>query len=167
METTLKETKVVKHLNMRILDDKHRDLVAGALQSSLYDLIAYSLQVKQAHWNVTGQNFRAVHLQLDEIYADALEAVDSVAERSIAIGTTVNGQLAEVLENTSLAPLPLGFLRDLEVVDLMTERTGKLCSLIREQMAKVEDIDTVTADLLHGVVEEFEKHHWMLEAQRV
>ena len=63
------------------------------LQPILSDLIAYGLTIKQLHWNVVGPHFRAVHLFMDEIYADAQEAVDTVAERQSATGHSPNGTL--------------------------------------------------------------------------
>ena len=42
-------------------------VVEKALQQALVDLTDLSLLGKQAHWNIKGTRFRALHLQLDEI----------------------------------------------------------------------------------------------------
>ncbi len=36
---------------------------------------------------------------------------------------------------------------------------------IRQRMDRLEDVDAVTADLLHGVVADLEKNLWMIRVQ--
>ena len=136
------------------------------LQPVLTDLIAYGLLIKQLHWNVIGPNFRPIHLHMDEIHEEVLEAIDSVAERLSAVGHSPNGRLVSVGKSTELTDVPEGFLRDSEVLLHASERTRELIGLIRSRMDAIEDVDTVTADLLHQIVQSLEKHHWMLQAQR-
>ena len=148
-----------------IFDEKTTGTVASQLQPTLTDLIALGLMTKQAHWNVVGPHFRSLHLHLDEIYANVQESVDVVAERIATLAVSPNGQADEVSQETTLSQLPSGFLKDVQVIDLMTERVAHTVHAIRERMAKIEDVDTVTADLLHQVVADLEKHLWMLRSQ--
>jgi starvation-inducible DNA-binding protein len=136
------------------------------LQPVLTDLIAFSATVKQLHWNVIGPHFRPIHLHLDEIYEGVLEAIDTVAERLSATGHSPNGTIGYVAANTELKDVPGGFTRDDQVLTLAVHEIGELVGLIRSRMASIEDVDTVTADLLHQIVANLEKHHWMLQAQR-
>lgn len=148
-----------------IFDEKKTSAIVEELQPTLFDLIALGLIIKQAHWNVVGPNFRAVHLHLDEIWALVQEDVDTVAERISTLAVSPSGQAHEVTDDAQLTHIPLGFLRDAEVIDLMTDRMSTVCHNIRERMAKIEDTDTVTADLLHQVVDGLEKQLWMLRVQ--
>ena len=136
------------------------------LQPILVDLIAFGLAVKQLHWNVTGPHFRPIHLHLDEIHDDIEEAVDSVAERMTATGHSPNGTARTVAADTELVDPPKGFLPDTEVLALAGQHIRELAGLIRSRMDEIEDVDTVTADLLHQIVDKLEKHHWMLQASR-
>jgi len=154
-------------LSLAAVNGAQREKNHSVLQPILTDLIAYGRLLKQLHWNVTGPNFRPIHLHLDEIYAEAEEAIDLVAERLAAVGHSPNGQLSSVTKNTELDEVPGGFIRDHEVLLLAEHRTKMMIDLIRSRMSEIEDKDTVTADLLHGVVAGFEKHHWMLQAQRI
>lgn len=147
-----------------IFDEKTTTTVASQLQPTLTDLIALGLITKQAHWNVVGPHFRSLHLHLDEVYANVQESVDVVAERIATLAVSPSGQADEVSNDTTLSQLPHGFLKDVQVIDLMTERVAHTVHVIRERMAKVEDVDTVTADMLHQVVEGLEKHLWMLRS---
>lgn len=148
-----------------IFDEKTTNKIAEALQPSLYDLIALGLITKQAHWNVTGPHFRSLHLFLDEIWGSIQEYVDMVAERLAVLSVSPSGQANEVTNQAELSPIPLGFLKDANVIDLMTERMGTTSRNIRERMAKIEDADTVTADMLHQILDGLEKHQWMMRSQ--
>jgi starvation-inducible DNA-binding protein len=139
----------------------------AVLQPILTDLIAYGLNVKQLHWNVVGPNFRPIHLFLDEIYEHVQEAIDTVAERLSMTGHSPDGRVTAVAANTELEDVPEGFTHDTKVLTFASERTRELIGLIRSRMESIEDVDTVTADLLHQIVYKLESQHWMLQAQRV
>jgi starvation-inducible DNA-binding protein len=149
------------------VDASQRNKNLEVLQPVLENLIAYGLTIKQLHWNVIGPNFRPIHLHLDEIHEIVEHGIDEVAERITACGFSPDGTLKHVAKEAKLKDAPQGFIRDTEVLQIATDRTKSLIDLTREQMAKIEEEDTVTADLLHQVVEQLEKHHWMLQAQRV
>jgi len=154
-------------VSLAAVSGPQRETNSKVLQPVLTDLIAHSLTVKQLHWNVVGKHFRSIHLHLDEIYAETLDAIDLVAERMSATGHSPDGTVGGVSKNTELEDVPTGFLKDDDVLLYASERTRELIGLIRSRMASIEDIDTVTADLLHGVVATLEKQHWMIQAQRV
>ena len=71
-------------------------VVVKALQQALVDLTDLSLQAKQAHWNIAGSGFRALHLHLDEIVDEVRLAADDVAERMTAIQAIPAGRAATV-----------------------------------------------------------------------
>ena len=76
-----------------------REALGAELQTTLTVLIDLSLLGKQAHWNVVGPNFRALHLHLDEMIDAWREAADAVAERAVALGHAPDGE-----RRTSPAP---------------------------------------------------------------
>ncbi|MBI1335166.1 MAG: DNA starvation/stationary phase protection protein [Armatimonadetes bacterium] len=155
---------LIEH-SFAVVTGPQRETNQRVLQPILTDLIAFSLTVKQLHWNVIGPNFRPIHLHLDEIHADILGAIDTVAERLTACGHSPVGTLKATLENTELSDVPEGFTKDREVLLLAGHQLQELSGLIRSRMESIEDVDTVTADILHGIVETLEKHHWMIAAQ--
>ncbi len=154
-------------VSLAVVNGPQREQNHRVLQPTLVDLISFGLTIKQLHWNVIGPHFRAVHLFMDEIYADVLEAVDTVAERLSATGHSPNGTAGNVAKNSELLDVPEGFSKDQQVLLLASERTRELVGLIRSRMETIESVDTVTADLLHQIVDTLEKHHWMMQAQRV
>lgn len=154
-------------VSLAAVNAAQREMNREVLQPILTDLIVFGRVLKQLHWNVIGPHFRPIHLHLDEIYAEAEEAIDLVAERLAAVGHSPNGRLKDTLENAEIDDAPTGFIRDKEALILAEHRTKMVIDLIRSRMAQIEETDTVTADMLHQIVAGFEKHHWMIQAQRI
>src|SRR2546422_11495536 len=67
---------------------------AGAvdlLNQQLADALDLALQAKQAHWNVKGPNFIALHELFDEVVEELFEHADDLAERAVELGGTALG----------------------------------------------------------------------------
>jgi starvation-inducible DNA-binding protein len=142
-----------------------REAIGAELQDILIALIDLSLAGKQAHWNVVGPNFRPLHLQLDEMIDTWRDAADAVAERAVALGYAVDGRSGTVAERSTLEPLPTGQILDRDVVAAFTRLLTDAISLVRERMDRLEDVDAVTADVLHGIVAKLEENLWMVRVQ--
>jgi starvation-inducible DNA-binding protein len=142
-----------------------REAIGAELQAVLVALIDLSLLGKQAHWNVVGPNFRALHLFLDELVDAWRAASDEVAERAVALGYQPDGQVRTVAARTELPPLPEGQLLDQDVIAAFTRLLTDAIGNIRTRMEKLEDVDTVTADLLHSIVQGLEENLWMIRVQ--
>lgn len=135
------------------------------LQASLVELLDLALQGKQAHWNVVGPLFRPVHLELDEIVESAHAAVDTVAERLSALGEVPDGRAATVAAGSPFDPFPEGTVVDRDAVSLIGARIELLTAHLEERIERL-GADPVSQGILIGIAEAFEKHAWMLRAQR-
>lgn len=157
----------------RIISEDHhptlrhadREAIGGELQGVLVILLDLSLAGKQAHWNVVGPHFRSLHIQLDELVDSWRDAADRVAERAVALGHPPDGRVGTVAARTQLDPLPAGPLPDGDVVGAFTRLLTDAIGAIRERMDLLEDVDAVTADLLHGIVARLEEGLWMIRVQ--
>ena len=138
--------------------------VAKALQQALVDLTDLHLQAKQAHWNITGEGFRSLHLFLDEIVGEAREAADEVAERLAALGGTPDGRAATVAATSSLDAVEGGDLAVADAYAGFAERTARVAAGIKATLDAVDAEDHLTNDLLIGIASELEKQAWMLRA---
>lgn len=147
------------------LRHEDRQAIGAELQGALIALIDLSLLGKQAHWNVIGPNFRPLHLQLDEMIDAWRLAADAVAERAVALGYSPDGRARTVADRSKLGSLPEGQLRDHDVIVAFTALLTDAIGDIRERMDRLEDVDTVTADILHGVVAGLEENLWMVRVQ--
>ncbi|RKS74895.1 starvation-inducible DNA-binding protein [Actinomadura pelletieri DSM 43383] len=147
------------------LNDEALKVAGEALQGSLIDLIDLSLFAKQAHWNLTGRNFKVVHEHLDEIVALARTGQDDVAERAVAIGVNPDGRARTVADRTKIPQLEAGYLDDDKVVAAVTDVLAQLITRFRERISATDEPDQVTQDLLISITGELEKQHWMFQAQ--
>ncbi|WP_025274488.1 Dps family protein [Haloglycomyces albus] len=147
------------------LTAENRDTTASALQQSLSELIDLALLGKQAHWNIYGKNFRALHLQLDEVVDFTRQSVDTVAERIIAIGAHADGRAATVAQNSDLPKLESGPLLDSDVVTFMVEAYTTCIANMRERIEILDSTDLVSQDILIGITAELEKQSWMFQAE--
>ncbi|HXW58436.1 MAG TPA: DNA starvation/stationary phase protection protein [Solirubrobacteraceae bacterium] len=160
-------------MSPRIISEDHhptlrhadREAIGGELQDILVILLDLSLAGKHAHWNVVGPHFRALHLQLDELVDSWRDAADRIAERAVALGHQPDGRIATVATRTQLEPLAEGPLADADVIAAFTRLLTDAIGGIRERMDLLEDVDAVTADLLHGIVARLEESLWMIRVQ--
>lgn len=147
------------------LNDSDRDITGKALQASLVDLVDLHLVAKQAHWNVTGQFFRSVHLQLDELVTAARGFADDVAERAAAIAVSPDARAGTVAESSGLPKMSAGWKSDREVIEAIVQGLGEVIRRLRARIDETDKTDLVTQDLLITIAAELEKSHWMWQAQ--
>ncbi|WP_242901605.1 Dps family protein [Actinomadura terrae] len=147
------------------LGEDARKITGNALQGALVDLIDLALVAKQAHWNLTGRNFKVVHEHLDEIVDLARQGQDDVAERAIAIGVNPDGRARTVADRTALPQLEAGYLADDKVVAAVTDTLGQIIARFRDRVAETDEPDPITQDLLISITTQLEKQHWMFQAQ--
>lgn len=153
--------------NREILPTETRDQVVHQLQSSLIDQIDLALQGKQAHWNLRGAGFRAVHLHLDEIIAGAREASDEIAERIAALGVAADGRAATVAHSTELDNFPAGIVSVQDAIRMISNQMATCSTSLRLRINTIGDDDLISQDLLIGICRSLEKQLWMLESQAV
>lgn len=147
------------------LTEAAQKVTRDALQGALVDLIDLSLVAKQAHWNLTGRNFKVVHEHLDEIVDLARQGQDDVAERAVALGANPDGRVRTVADRTEIPQLEAGYLADDKVVVAVTDVLAQIIARFRERITATDEPDPVTQDLLIGITAHLEKQHWMFQAQ--
>ena len=68
------------------LDEAASEKIIGILQNRLSQEQEAALVLKHAHWNVTGENFIAVHEMIDPQVEAVLNMADETAERIATLG---------------------------------------------------------------------------------
>ncbi len=150
------------HPTLRHVD---REAIGIELQIVLVTLVDLSLLGKHAHWNVVGPNFRSLHLFLDEMIDDWRDMADTVGERAVALGHSPDGRTATVAARSELPSLEPGPQLDRELIGALTRVLTEAVDIVRTRMDRLEDFDTVTADILHGVAAKLEEQLWMVRVQ--
>ena len=135
------------------------------LNERLADLIDLQLQAKQAHWNVKGPSFIALHELFDDIVEGVEEHVDNVAERLVALGGIAEGTVGAIAGRTKLPAYPLTISSGREHAEAFSTALATAGKAIRagiEQANKLGDADT--ADLFTNVSRYLDKTLWFVEA---
>src|SRR5690554_4878197 len=94
----------MKKINIGI-SDKNRQVIADQLSKILADEFLLYSKTLNAHWNIEGPDFHAVHLYLEKLYNEQQEIVDTVAEKIRVLGHFVPAQLKKYLELTHLSEI--------------------------------------------------------------
>lgn len=134
------------------------------LNQALADLTDLHSQTKQAHWNVKGMNFMALHELFDDLAAAVLAHVDTVAERATALGGIVNGTVRMAASASELPEFP-AVTESKAVVAALAERYAVAGAAIRAAIDATADAgDADTADVFTEVSRDLDKQLWFLEA---
>ena len=142
-----------------------RDAMARLLNARLADTIDLALQIKQAHWNVKGPSFIALHQLFDKLHDEAEAYYDDIAERITALGGTAFGTTKTVAEKTTLPAYPTDIVDGHEHVKALASSYAALGKSVRagiDTAAGAGDADT--ADLFTGMSRGLDKTLWFLEA---
>jgi starvation-inducible DNA-binding protein len=153
------------HKTRNDLTEKVRRKVINLLAVRLADAIDLGLQCKQAHWNVKGPQFIALHQLFDSIAAVAGGQVDALAERVTALGGTAEGTSQVVAKRTSLDSYPLTATSGPEHLQALAGALASYARLMREAIDTADGLgDKVTADLFTEIAAASDKQLWLVEA---
>jgi len=144
---------------------KIRTRVVELLNSRLADGIDLYLQTKQAHWNVKGPSFIALHELFDKLGEELEDYIDDMAERIVALGGVAEGTVGAVGKRSRLKPYPLNLAAGLDHVRALADAYAEFGKAVRkaiEQSGKHGDADT--SDLFTGISRGVDKSLWFIEA---
>ncbi len=142
-----------------------REKVVALLNGRLADAVDLMIQTKQAHWNVKGPSFIALHELFDKVSEEVEEYVDTIAERITTLGGTTEGTARDAAKASNLPEYPHHIADGKDHVEAVATILAKFGALARkaiDQAAKLEDADT--ADLFTGVSRGIDKLLWFVEA---
>jgi len=122
-------------------------------------------QTKQAHWNVKGLNFIALHELFDKLAQELAVFVDSIAERATALGGTAFGTVRMAAARSSLKEYPGDLTDGKDHVKALAERYAAYGAANRTAINKAEQSgDAGTEDLFIEISRAVDKSLWFLEA---
>jgi starvation-inducible DNA-binding protein len=147
------------------LSEKTRRNVIVILNDRLSDAIDLQSQVKQAHWNVKGPNFIALHELFDKISDVMLEQIDEIAERITSLGGTAEGTVAVAARRSKLKNYPLSITSGRDHLLYLSTQLSVFGKAARTAIDETDELgDADTADLFTQLSRETDKYLWFLEA---
>ena len=135
------------------------------LNARLADAIDLQTQTKQAHWNVKGPNFIALHELFDKVNEDVEDYVDDLAERAVQLGGIAEGTARMAAKRSTLAEYPANTVDGRSHVDALSSVLATFGKSVRkaiDQANEIEDLDT--ADLFTEISRGTDKWLWFVEA---
>lgn len=149
------------------LSDDARLEVGQILNMLLADESVLYATTRDYHWNVTGPDFRSLHLEFETQYEQVAKWIDDIAERARAIGVGAQGNWAALAKSARCfadpgIDLPGEHMLS-ELLALHEDLVVQLRSDITTCIDRYED--SGTADFLTGLMERHEKAAWMLRSQ--
>lgn len=142
-----------------------REKVIAILNQRLADAADLKSQAKQAHWNVKGMNFIALHELFDQVATELDTHVDDIAERITTLGGTALGTVRVAAQNSTLAEYPLEITDGAAHVDALSTALADFGKKVRADIDKTDDLgDADTADLFTGISRAIDKQLWFVEA---
>jgi starvation-inducible DNA-binding protein len=146
------------------ISESDRIAVAGGLKALLADSYTLYLQTHNFHWNVTGPQFRELHLMFEEHYTELAVAVDDIAERIRTLGEPAPGTYKAFAKLSSIAEVD-EVPEAREMVSILTRGHEQVVKTCRKALAAAQEADDESsAALISDRMRVHEKTAWMLRA---
>lgn len=153
------------HKTRNDLNSNSKKAVIEILNARLADSIDLALLTKQAHWNLRGREFIAIHEMLDQFRTEIDIHVDTIAERVVQLGGVAFGTTQTVAQSTSLSPYPTDISAIPDHLRALIERYGAVANAVRADINSTDEKgDADTADILTAFSRALDKSLWFLEA---
>jgi len=122
-------------------------------------------QVKQAHWNVRGPAFIAIHELLDKV-AEAIEDYsDTIAERAGALGATAEGTVHVAVQRSFLEQYKLGVADEKSHLAAVTAALAAFGDSARKAIDETAAFgDQDTSDVFTEVSRGVDYQLWLVES---
>lgn len=150
-EIALKESKV------KPVVDELNDLLAN------YHI--YYQNLRGCHWNVKGKSFFTLHAKFEELYTQALVAIDEIAERVLTLGKPPYSTLQKYMDVSEVKPVDTIGMKDTDMVRTVVSNMDRIIAMQRELMKTTESAgDDGTNDMINRLMQFLEKENWMLRS---
>ncbi len=151
-------------LNLIGLDKEQSGKLANDLNQLLANFQIHYQNLRGFHWNIKGKNFFELHTKFEELYTEAQENIDQIAERILTLGFTPLHTFSDYLEQAKIAE-GKHVIQDYEAVNLLVESVQALIGIERQALEYAAELnDEGTVAMLSDFIAIQEKTVWMFSA---
>jgi starvation-inducible DNA-binding protein len=149
------------------LPEQIRSRSVALLNRHLAAAIDLHAQIKQAHWNVHGPTFIAIHELFDKVADVVEEYSDKIAERAGTLGGTAEGTVQTAAERSFLEPYRLGIADAATHIAAVTAALAGFGESVRNSIDESDQFgDIDTSDLFTEVSRGIDYQLWLVESHR-
>ncbi len=143
----------------------NREKIIEILNARLADSSDLKSQAKQAHWNVKGMSFIALHKLFDQVATEVEGYTDLIAERITTLGGTAIGTVRAAAANSTLSEYPLEITDGADHVDALSSALADFGKKVRQNIDETDELgDKDTSDLFTEISRGIDKSLWFVEA---
>lgn len=150
-------------MNYLGFEQKSLEKTVNQLNELLSNYQVYYQNLRNYHWNISGEHFFDLHEKFEELYNVAKINIDEIAERILTLRHNPVSTLKEYLEISNVSERSTSDAK--QMVQNILEDHRYLIKNMREVLESAgEAKDEGTIDLIAGFLSNLEKDSWMLDA---
>ena len=164
MQNVTTRSQALYGTRIDISEDARIELV-GITNQQLADTIDLYLQTKQAHWNVKGPDFYAVHKFFDDLAESVEEFIDELGERVTALGGMALGTTRMAAEFSTLEEFDTSIVSSEDCLNALIERYAAYAASTRVAIERASELgDPTSEDLFTEISRVIDKNLYFLES---
>ncbi|MBC7744033.1 MAG: DNA starvation/stationary phase protection protein [Flavobacterium sp.] len=147
------------------LEEKEVKPIVDQLNDLLANYHVHYQKLRGCHWNVKGSNFFTLHVKFEELYNNAQQTIDDLAERILTLGKSPYSTFSDYVKISKIQEINTKNMVDTDMVMAIMEDFSDLIDIEREIMTTTANAgDDGTNDLVNSFTQFKEKNNWMLRS---
>jgi len=143
------------------METQTQSSVVTKLNQLLINYQVHYQNLRLFHWNVKGPFFFVLHDKFEDLYREAAEKIDEIAERILALQGTPKGSLKNIVSNAHVESHEEIMEANKMVEAIVTANKILIGNLNDVLKAADEEGDEGTIDIFTSYIQELEKQNWM------
>ena len=139
------------------------DNTVESLNQLLANYHIYYQNLRNYHWNISGQHFFDLHAKFEELYNEAKINIDEIAERILTLRRAPMSTLSDYIKHSDIEEKSTMDSKEM-VSNVLSNHEVLIRSMRKTIELASKASDEGTVDLIGGFLGSVEKKSWMLDA---